>query len=85
MQRLEVEFDVLNPEELMKKKKGRILSKLASIFISRSSIKQKVELAILAEMKKKLGTAINEKLQSEGVEAVVRVKLSDDKEEKLRE
>lgn len=74
MIKIEIEIDVWNAEELVKKKKGAFIAGLASLFTSKSVLKSKVEEKMATEIVKNLQTQLNAALDMEGVKGKLRVK-----------
>jgi hypothetical protein len=72
---IQVELDVTNPVEVVKKKKGKFAAFAANFFMSREKLKSRIEDVMSREMIQALETNIETKLRENGVEAKYKVKL----------
>ncbi|HYG39105.1 MAG TPA: hypothetical protein VD908_10810 [Cytophagales bacterium] len=81
MTTINITIDVLNPHEIVKKKKGFFAGLLAKFFLSKEKIKQEVEKKICEKIVEELRNHINEGLSNEGVVAKVRYSYYQDEPE----
>lgn len=72
---ISVNLEVLNPKELVEKKKGKVAKWMASIFIGEKAIKKKVEEQVCEEVAKTLKETLGLKLKEEGVDAKIIVSI----------
>jgi hypothetical protein len=69
MATISVEIDVLNPKELIGKKKGKAVRLFASVFLNEKAIKRNVEEQVVKEILKSLQENLQAGLSAEGVKA----------------
>lgn len=69
MAKVFIEIDVLNAQEVIKKKKGRIAQWLASLVYKEDILKKKVEEEICKEIVKALSENLDKEFSKEGVSA----------------
>lgn len=76
MKTIEIQIDVKNAHQVIKKKKGSLVAFAAGFFSDANQLKNEVEKRMVAQMVKDLDLQIRKKLIEEGVEAdlVVREK-----------
>ncbi len=80
MPTISIQIEVLNPKELVEKKKGKVAKWMASIFIGEKAIKKKVEEQVCAQVAKKLQQNLGEQLKGEGVDAKIIISILDQPE-----
>lgn len=68
-----IEIDVLNAQEIIKQKKGKFTTWVASIFYNEADLKKKVEEKICKELIKSLKENLNKGFEEEGVAAKLRI------------
>jgi uncharacterized protein (DUF2267 family) len=69
MATISVQIDVLNPKELIGKKKGKAVKFIASVFMNEKALKRKVEEQIVNEVLNTLKKNLEAGLIAEGVRA----------------
>lgn len=72
MTTINISIDVLNPQEIVKSKKGFFAGILAQLFLSKKRLQLEVEKKMCEKIIEELRTHINEGLSKEGVEAKIR-------------
>ncbi|CAN5263828.1 hypothetical protein BH23BAC1_BH23BAC1_33650 [soil metagenome] len=66
---ISVQIEVLNPKELIGKKKGKFIRILASMFMNEKALKKKVDEQVVNEILTSLKENLEAGLSSEGVKA----------------
>ena len=75
MATIQIEIDVQNPDQIVKKHKGKMAGLLAVLFMSESKLKEKVEGVICEEMVKVLQENISKGFEDQGVKATLNIKV----------
>lgn len=77
MASIKVQFDVLNPREIVKEKKGRLVGLFASIFMKEEDIKKKIEAKITEDIISGLKDSLDKRFKEEGVMANLKISILD--------
>lgn len=75
MKEISIKFEVLNPKEVVGKKKGKWVKLFASVFMNELKLKQKVEEQVCSEIVNSLKENLTSSLKNEGVEANVSISI----------
>ncbi|MDQ3392607.1 MAG: hypothetical protein M3512_00590 [Bacteroidota bacterium] len=73
-----VHIEVLNPKELVEKKKGKLARWAAAVFMGEKAIKKKVEDQVGIEVANALQQTLKSKLLEEGVDAKIKIFLDNE-------
>ena len=70
---INIQLDILNADDIVRKEKGAFVGAMANIFMSREKLKRKVEEVVRLEIEKALQENILFALQEKGVVADLKV------------
>lgn len=77
MATIKVQFEVLNPKEIVKEKKGRLIGLFASIFMKEEDLKKKIEAKITEDIINGLKDTLDKRFKEEGVAANLKISILD--------
>lgn len=83
MKEISIQFEVLNPKEVVGKKKGKWVKFFASVFMNELKLKQKVEEQVCSEIVNSLKENLTTSLKNEGVEANISITILKKKDENI--
>ncbi len=75
MAKVQIEIDVLNAKEVVKKKKGRVAQWFASLLYKEDILKKKVEEEICKEIVKALSDNLHKEFLKEGIAAKLNISI----------
>lgn len=73
MKKICITFEVTDPVGLIKKEKGFIFSGIASLFLGKQKLKEKIEERAILEIRNTVKEKIEEKLESDNLQNMVKV------------